>query len=694
MVFKSIVPMLPLGSKDRRWYIRRALGLETLERREVFSGFQTLAPGYVEASAPNVEIKPLLTVGDSVGDNYASNRAQLPDYRMVGLPDGMGAFDNNDGTFTVLINHEIGRLRIAPFTPLGVSRDHGGAGSFVSRWVIDKSTLEVLEGDDLIKTLYVWDSNPASPTFNTFVVGTGAMAEINRLCSADLPDETAFFNAASGLGTTERIFMNGEETSNGRAFAHVVTGVDAGKTWELPWTGKYAWENHVASPYAQDKTVVIGLDDSDRRFSSESEMEPSEVYVWVGQKQSSGLDIHKAGLVDGILHGLRVGTPGNYDANEVTVSSGDRFELVALSDQTNNTSFAPLQAESIDKTITQFRRVEDGAFDPNNPNDFYFVTTDQFGPSGFSKLWRLRFDDITNPEDGGTIELLINGGGVGSNILGVGTAEMFDNIAVDKLGRVLLQEDVGNQTHLGKVWMYDIASGATLEVARHESDFFTDTDPVTPGVQPLKDLDTSIPGNQGTQDEESSGIIDLSQILGDGYYLLNVQAHLNISASQPELVEPGQLLVMKVGATAGIGYDAATNNPALVVLGSSRNDQIELDQIGQNYEVEIGRDEWLITGAVDRIFAIGYNGNDHIDLSDVDTAASIFGSAGNDKLTGGDGNDYLNGGVGNDNIDGGRGRDVMFGGAGNDNFVVGLYDEDFIIDLGNGRDKVKTKKYK
>ncbi len=27
---------------------------------------------------------------------------------MVGIPDGLGAFDNHDGTFTVLMNHELG----------------------------------------------------------------------------------------------------------------------------------------------------------------------------------------------------------------------------------------------------------------------------------------------------------------------------------------------------------------------------------------------------------------------------------------------------------------------------------------------------------------------------------------------------------------------------------------------------------
>ena len=41
-----------------------------------------------------------------------------------------------------------------------------------------------------------------------------------------------------------------------------------------------------------------------------------------------------------------------------------------------------------------------------------------------------------------------------------------------------------------------------------------------------------------TQDEESSGIIPVSDILGEGWYLLDVQAHYG---TDTELVEGGQL---------------------------------------------------------------------------------------------------------------------------------------------------------
>jgi hypothetical protein len=72
-----------------------------------------------------VATQALLTVGDSIGG-----------YRMVGIPDGLGAFDNGDGTFTLLMNHELGNTA-------GITRAHGSVGAFVSEWVVDKTTLQV-----------------------------------------------------------------------------------------------------------------------------------------------------------------------------------------------------------------------------------------------------------------------------------------------------------------------------------------------------------------------------------------------------------------------------------------------------------------------------------------------------------------------------------------------------------------------
>ena len=78
---------------------------------------------------------------------------------------------------------------------------------------------------------------------------------------------------------------------------------------------------------------------------------------------------------------------------------------------------------------------------------------------------------------------------------------MFDNMTIDKPGRVFLQEDVGNQEHNGKIWMYNIATDTLELVAQHDPARFGDLG--VPATAPFN------------QDEESSGIIDGLDILGE-----------------------------------------------------------------------------------------------------------------------------------------------------------------------------------
>jgi Ca2+-binding RTX toxin-like protein len=152
----------------------------------------------------------------------------------------------------------------------------------------------------------------------------------------------------------------------------------------------------------------------------------------------------------------------------------------------------------------------------------------------------------------------------------------------------------------------------------------------------------------------------------------------------------GQLLIMRVGATAGIGFDAATNQPALVVLGTTENDDIEVEQSGVNIEVGLGWHEFTFTGDVSRIFAVGYDGNDHIDLSEVEDNADLFGMDGNDHMIGGPGDDLLNGGGGFNKLIGGPGNNVLIG---NNFHFHGRNDhDDFCHD--NGHDDDHNRKHK
>jgi hypothetical protein len=116
---------------------------------------------------------------------------------------------------------------------------------------------------------------------------------LSRLCSADLPLESAFYNERTHRGYRGRIFMDGEEVGNeGRGFAHLMNGT----SFQLPRLGRFSWENSVANPSTGDKTVVVGTDDST----------PGQVYVYIGTKTNSGSPIDKAGLNNGNLYGVKV----------------------------------------------------------------------------------------------------------------------------------------------------------------------------------------------------------------------------------------------------------------------------------------------------------------------------------------------------------------------------------------------------
>ena len=437
------------------------------------AGPSSSADPYLVRSEPGVVVKSILTVGDSVGG-----------YRMAGIPDGLGAFDNGDGTFTVLMNHEL------PNTS-GVARAHGGTGAFVSKWVVRKDDLSAVSGQDLIRHVNLWTATGYAETANV---------QFNRFCSADFPAASAFFNGASGKGFVGRLYLNGEETAGGRGFAHSLDG----NSWELPWIGKMAFENSLANWGAGDRTVVISQDDQggDR----------GQVYIYAGDKKSTGNPVERAGLTGGTLYGLKVNGVAFEPA--AGIPDGTRFGMYSFGDASAKSGSA-LETESNANGVTNFQRPEDGAWDPHNPDVYYFVSTDQY--PGVSRLWRLTFDDAAHPELGGTIDMLLSG---------TEGQQMLDNIAINGRGQIVAQEDIGNQPALGKVWLYDIASDTLTQIAQHDSALFA---PGSPSFL--------------TQDEESSGAIDASDILGAGWYLLDVQAHYALPG---ELVEGGQLLALHV----------------------------------------------------------------------------------------------------------------------------------------------------
>ncbi len=517
---------------------------------DTVTGPDSTRPPYVEPTESEVNTYSILSGGNTVNG-----------YRLVGIPDGLGVLDNGDQTFSVFMHHELPETN-------GIARDHGGIGAFISEWVITRpghpdGDFKVLSGDDLIKTVKVW--NPGTRTYANSTAET-----FNRFCSADLPGAGAFsllgrhgfgfplwsefdrfFKPGRQFGTPERIFMSGEETDGtfggayGRAFGTIVTGPNKGTTYELPLLGDLSFENIVASPLPQKDTVVGITDDA----ASSTIDSLGEVYFYIGEKTDFGDEITRAGLTNGKLYAVAVeGLPVENAAAGLGTGAGStaRFRLERLGDYSddNGTKLYNDTKANNKLGISKFLRPEDGAWDPMNPAVFYFVTTganyDADGDgvretTGPGRLWRLTFKDILNARNGGTIQLMMDG------TEGVATP---DNITVNKKGHVYIQEDPGNNVRLAKLWRYEPETDTLTQVAQHSAAYFT-----AGGASFL------------TSDEESSGIIDLANILGPGWFLFDVQSHIALNgpsnaanrakfgysqAEGDELVQDGQLLAMFV----------------------------------------------------------------------------------------------------------------------------------------------------
>lgn len=482
------------------------------------TGPGTWAEPYTLPVAPGVRTVSVLTVGDSPSDGSG--------YRLVGRPDGLGIRPNGDGTFDLLMNHELSAGD-------GVVHRHGQRGAFVSQWTLD-AQLNVLAGRDLIHTSFRFDR----PT-QSFVAEPIAFT---KFCSSDLAPPGAFLH--QGLGTAARIYLTGEETrppnsvDHGRAFACVLDEGGA-NAYELPWMGRIAFENVLASPTPQAVTVVMATDDADWVTDPNQTPSPSELYMYLGLKRAGGTEIERAGLVGGSLYGLRVPIAGVEESSELgfgetAYDASARFEMFPFGDVSDRTG-VQLQSESVDAGVYRFHRIEDGAWDPRPgyERDFYFVTTGRFADR-FSRVFRLRFDDLSQPQLGGDITIVLDGNT---------GYESLDNCAFDQYGHLLLQEDPGSSPLLAGVWQLSVDTGALKQIARANPAYFSGGGP-----------------SFLTTTEELSGIVDASAVLGRGWFFLDVQVGVSL---ETELHQMGQLVALynpDSGCVADFNADSVLDN--------------------------------------------------------------------------------------------------------------------------------------
>lgn len=471
------------------------------------------------------EIKPLITTGD-----------ELDSFVFEGIPDGIGWVDNGDGTVDTYVTHEQSRV---PFQGLADFVD-----SSISRLTINTENRRI------------FDAEVALPPSAGFI----------RFCSA--------FMSGAAEGFASPVFFANEESdddlpvptgaiygpdpffapANTREAGYAVAlDVATGTYTEIPGMGRHNHENTVVVPGAwSDAAIALSGDDT---FNAPS----SQLYMYKAATP--------AGLVadTGSLYAFRVtgtnGAPlvnpadpfnGANDYGDIEEGDDWQGEFIQVPDDVADGTLATaspqagLENWSNQNNVFQFIRVEDIAYDRNDPTVVYFADTGERrarpdldpsdpdapdgrldrGPSSFNgpypngRIFRLEFDPA-DPLKVTSFSILLNNDLGGLN----NPAVMHQPDNVDTSEDSLMVQEDSSQAPNSRIWRYDFTSQEWSVVAS------------------VRDAAW-----------ESSGIADASDAFGDGAWLVTIQAH-NVFVDQETVGsvtfkrEGGQLLLVRLPGT-------------------------------------------------------------------------------------------------------------------------------------------------
>ena len=307
---------------------------------------------------------------------------------------------------------------------------------------------------------------------------------------------------------------------------------------------------------------------------------------------------------------------------------------------------------------TEFARVEDAQFDPTDANVFYFVTTQSdsdgvatpaegagnFGVKESGRdggaIWKLTFKDVANPTLGASLELVLNGTETPVNDPADGNTggKLFkpDNISVSVVGGeryMFIQEDPGTVDRVTRLLALRLSDKKLVTVAKFDADMFNPA------------LNAS---NYLTNDEETSGIIDVTSALGaptgasaDGAtFIFDAQIHPLATAGGVSYSDgtAGANLPLQARSAALLRSDLNAQNTVAVqptgvvlnaVANSARTMTISLDSAVEVVDGEFattGTNQNLTVGVNDVVTLRGVNStlNGTYLVKSIDTTAKTI----------------------------------------------------------------------
>ena len=492
-------------------------------------GFFTSTPSMLKPLAPGSSALPIISVGDTLPNGY----------RFEAIPDGIGIALNGQGTLDVFVSHETSLVPF-PYTVTGATAtglsDLDNAQ--VSHLRLHQNSAGVMQG---------WMAIDSS-------------ANYQRFCSAFMADKEHGFQhpvffaneEATDFISPPPLLAWPPDPANQRQ-AGLVVALDTltGKTVEIPGMGRFNHENTVVVPGGWSQVVAVSGDDT---FSAPS----AQMYMYVAAS-AGDLLADNGGLYAFVSDVAAINDYGDL-AGSASVSG--RFipvpRAVALDSQT------PLENWSNANNVFQFIRVEDIAYDKNNPRVVYLADTGEprailnpatgrlmrggssvRGPYPNGRIFKMVLN-AADPTVVDSLSILIDADAGGyNNPAALHNPDNLDTSA----NSLMIQEDPGSHNSFApgagpaaRIWRYDLVTGA-LSVAA--------------------EVDQSLDPAARMGNWESSGIVDASAAFGPGAWLVTVQAHSLFVESETRTVidttrtppvtatltfkrEGGQLLLFKV----------------------------------------------------------------------------------------------------------------------------------------------------
>jgi hypothetical protein len=303
-------------------------------------------PVYVVAANSAATVTQILASGDSVAGSA----------KWQGIPDGMGAVKNPNGTISVFVNHELATSD--PFVAK-TERAYGGYGATISKVTTNAAGTAVTKVEDAIKKVAFFDyeagthgSEAVAPVGAPDADSYGSpnhTSNLNRFCAATLVETGGLSVASTGyvgktqtvktlitaqywveingkmkrinakryvtdtvnlwqnsagkwgtkkvkrnitFGTTAPIFLTGEEGGDESRIFGLNTAT--GELVQLPALGLGAVENVSVAPKTGTTTVAM--------IGEDGEVADSQLFMYKGTKKTTGTWYERAGLTNGANH--------------------------------------------------------------------------------------------------------------------------------------------------------------------------------------------------------------------------------------------------------------------------------------------------------------------------------------------------------------------------------------------------------